>query len=137
LRGKGGAEMLQNMNQINQTVSVQQLRLEHEHSSVSTKQGTGFGALLQNAMEEGGKVRFSKHAAARVEQRGIEVTDSLLRDLNQAVGKAREKGAKDVAVIGRQGAFIVNIPNNVVVTTMTSQEMKQNIFTNIDSAVLI
>ena len=65
------------------------------------------------------------------------MTDSLLSDLNQAVGKAREKGAKDVVVIGQQGAFIVNIPNNVVVTTMTSQEMKQNIFTNIDSAVLL
>lgn len=125
------------LQKLNQTVSVQQLRLEHEHSSVESRQGTGFGALLRNAMEDGQNVRFSKHAAARVEQRGIEVTDSLLKDLNQAVGKAREKGAKDVVVIGRQGAFIVNIPNNVVVTTMTSQEMKQNIFTNIDSAVLL
>lgn len=125
------------LQKLNQTVSVQQLRLEHEHSSVGGKQGTGFGTLLQNAMEDSQNVRFSKHAAARVEQRGIEVTDSLLKDLNQAVGKAREKGAKDVVVIGQQGAFIVNIPNNVVVTTMTSQEMKQNIFTNIDSAVLL
>lgn len=125
------------LQKLNQTVSVQQLRLEHEHSSVESRQGTGFGALLRNAMEDDQNVRFSKHAAARVEQRGIEVTDSLLKDLNQAVGKAREKGAKDVVVIGQQGAFIVNIPNNVVVTTMTSQEMKQNIFTNIDSAVLL
>ena len=126
------------LQKLNQTVSVQQLRLEHEqHPSIGAGQGTGFGALLQNALEDSQKVRFSKHAAARVEQRGIEVTDSLLNDLNQAVGKAREKGAKDVVVIGRQGAFIVNIPNNVVVTTMTSQEMKQNIFTNIDSAVLL
>ena len=88
-------------------------------------------------MEDSDKVRFSKHAATRVEQRGIQVTESLLNDLNQAIGKAREKGAKDVVVIGEQGAFIVNVPNNVVVTTMTNQEMKQNIFTNIDSAVLI
>ena len=121
-----------------QTVSIQQLRLEHEqHAAGTAGSGNGFGALLKNALEDSGKVRFSKHAAARVEQRGIEVTDSLLNDLNQAVGKAREKGAKDVVVIGQQGAFIVNIPNNVVVTTMPSQEMKQNIFTNIDSAVLL
>ncbi len=126
------------LQKLNQTVSVQQLRLGHEqHSSIGREQGAGFGALLQNAMEDSQNIRFSKHAAARVEQRGIEVTDSLLKDLNQAVGKAREKGAKDVVVIGQQGAFIVNIPNNVVVTTMTSQEMKQNIFTNIDSAVLL
>lgn len=126
------------LQKLNQTVSVQQLRLEHEqHSSIGAGQGTGFGALLENALEDSREIRFSKHAAARVEQRGIEVTERLLRDLNQAVGKAREKGAKDVVVIGQQGAFIVNIPNNVVVTTMTSQEMKQNIFTNIDSAVLL
>ena len=65
------------------------------------------------------------------------MTDSLLGDLNQAVQKARDKGARDVVVIGQSGAFIVNIPNNVVVTTMSGTEMKDNIFTNIDSAVLM
>ncbi|WP_434084601.1 hypothetical protein [Lacrimispora xylanisolvens] len=35
------------------------------------------------------------------------------------------------------GAFIVNVPNNTVVTTMSGNEMKENIFTNIDSAVLL
>ena len=65
------------------------------------------------------------------------MTDSLLTDLNQAVAKAQEKGAKDVVVIGKSGAFIVNVPNNIVVTTMSGAEMKENIFTNIDSAVLI
>ncbi len=128
--------MIDNTHQINQTVSVQQLRLERSSLAAGQVNG-GFGALLQGAMEDSERVRFSKHAASRVEQRGIQVTESLLNDLNQAIGKAREKGAKDVVVIGEQGAFIVNVPNNVVVTTMTSQEMKQNIFTNIDSAVLI
>ena len=65
------------------------------------------------------------------------MTDALLSDLNQAVQKAQAKGAKDVVVIGKSGAFIVNVPNNVVITTMSGAEMKDNIFTNIDSAVLI
>ncbi|MEG3029949.1 MAG: flagellar biosynthesis protein, partial [Oscillospiraceae bacterium] len=52
---------------------------------------------------------------------------------------ARAKGAKDIVVINnsQNNAFIVNVPNNVVVTTMAGSEMKNNIFTNIDSAVLI
>lgn len=50
---------------------------------------------------------------------------------------ARQKGAKDVAVIGSQGIFIVNVPNNVVVTTMSADDMKDKIFTNIDSAVIM
>lgn len=50
---------------------------------------------------------------------------------------ARQKGARDVAVIGREGVFIVNVPNNIVVTTMSQDETEKKIFTNIDSAVLM
>lgn len=51
--------------------------------------------------------------------------------------KARAKGAKDVVIISSQGAFIVNVPNNTVITSMSGSEMRDNIFTNIDSAVLV
>lgn len=43
----------------------------------------------------------------------------------------------DELIISRDDVFIVNIPHNVVVTMVPYQEMKENIFTNIDSAVLI
>ena len=65
------------------------------------------------------------------------MTPGLLHNLDEAVQKARTKGSKDVVVIGDRRAFIVNIPNNTVITMMTEREMKENIFTNIDSAVLI
>lgn len=92
--------------------------------------------LLQDK-KPASELQFSKHAAARVEQRGIQLTDTLMDGLKNAVEKARDKGAKDIVVIGQQGAFIVNVPNNTVVTTMAPNEMKQNIFTNIDSAVIL
>lgn len=57
--------------------------------------------------------------------------------LEHAVEEARKKGAKDLAVIGSQAVFVVNVPNNVVVTVMSKEDMKDRIFTNIDSAVLI
>ena len=67
-------------------------------------------------------LNFSKHAAKRSIERGI-TTDG--------------QGAKDLAVIGSQAVFVVNVPNNVVVTVMSREDMKDRIFTNIDSAVLI
>ncbi len=85
----------------------------------------------------GDSLSFSKHAAARLDQRGISVSDGLMSDLEQAVSKAREKGSKEVAVIGSQGIFIVNVPNNVVVTTMSQDDMKDRILTNIDGAVIM
>lgn len=126
------------MNNISQITNAQALRLQHSAAQAQPNQRSDvqFGQLLQQKLDKQ-QVQFSKHAVQRVQERGIEVTENLLQDLNQAVEKAREKGAKDVVVIGHTGAFIVNVPNNVVITTMSGQEMKENIFTNIDSAVLI
>ena len=70
-------------------------------------------------------------------ERGIPVDNQLMSNLEQAVEDARKKGARDVAIIGAQGIFIVNVPNNVVVTTMSADDMKDRIFTNIDSAVIM
>ena len=82
-------------------------------------------------------LNFSKHAAKRMDERGIRMDSRLLGNLEQAVEAARQKGARDVAVIGREGVFIVNVPNNIVVTTMSQDETEKKIFTNIDSAVLM
>lgn len=129
------------MGNVNQITNTGALKLQHAQTALQTKANTGnnvqFAELLQKEAGETKSVQFSKHAAQRVQQRGIEMTEGLLSDLNRAVKKAQEKGAKDVAVIGASGAFIVNVPNNVVITTMSGAEMKDNIFTNIDSAVLI
>ncbi|MCI8549190.1 MAG: flagellar operon protein [Lachnospiraceae bacterium] len=96
-----------------------------------------FGELLKARTLESQGLNFSKHAAKRMGERGIAMDNQLMGDLEQAVEGARLKGAKDVAVIGRQGVFIVNVPNNVVVTTMSAEDMKDRIFTNIDSAVIM
>lgn len=80
---------------------------------------------------------FSKHAAKRLDERNIEVNKGFMDDLEHAVDEARKKGAKDVAVISRQGIFIVNVPHNIVVTTMTEDDMKNKTLTNIDSAVFL
>ena len=70
-------------------------------------------------------------------RQGIAGDNQLMSDLEHAVEGARKKGAKDVAIIGSQGVFIVNVPNNMVVTTMSQQDMRERVFTNIDSAVIM
>ena len=127
--------MINQMNSINQITNAGALQLQH--GMTQPKADVSFGKLLGQEVSKQQGVHFSKHAAQRVQERGIQMTDHLMQDLNHAISKARDKGAKDVVVIGQSGAFIVNVPNNVVVTTMSETEMKENIFTNIDSAVLM
>lgn len=97
---------------------------------------SSFSKILQERLEHK-EVKFSKHAMERAAQRGIEIESKLMSDISEAVDKARVKGVKDIVVIGKQGAFVVNVANNTVVTSMNPMEMKNNIFTNIDGAVMI
>ena len=91
----------------------------------------GFGTMLQKQID------FSKHALERAEERGIELTPNLMDRLASSVEKAQEKGATNILAFDDSRAFIINIPYGRVITTMSQEEMKENIFTNIDGAVLL
>ena len=124
------------MDQTGKIISSQSLRVQHEFGH-SKSAGTEFADRLRQAAAQTGQIQFSRHASQRMEQRGIQLTGENLDELTQAVEKARQKGSRETVVIGSHGAFIVNVANNVVVTSITEQEMKNNIFTNIDSAVFM
>lgn len=102
-----------------------------------SSQGSDFGALLQQKLDEGKGIAFSKHARERVEQRGLEVTTSLLDRLADSVQKAQAKGAQTILALDGGQAFIINVPTSRVITAMDQNEMKENIFTNIDGAVIL
>ena len=82
-------------------------------------------------------VKFSKHAQSRLNDRGINLSENQINRLNEGTIKASAKGIKESLVIVDQMAFIVNIPNNTVVTAMNQREASENVFTNIDGAVII
>ena len=70
-------------------------------------------------------------------RRNIELTNSQMERLKEGAQKAQEKGIRESLVIVDQLAFIVNIPNSTVVTAMNQSDTADNIFTNIDGAVII
>ena len=82
-------------------------------------------------------VKFSKHADMRLKQRDITLTDEQLSRLNVGTQKAGLKGIKESLVIMDDLAFIGNTQNNTVVTAMDKNNNEENIFTNIDGAVII
>lgn len=82
-------------------------------------------------------VRFSKHADARLHERDIILTKEQLERLNEGTEKAGLKGIKESLVLMDDLAFIVNTQKKVVVTAMDKNFNDENIFTNIDGAVII
>jgi flagellar operon protein len=101
-----------------------------------------FGTLFQKELErqtqtQAQNVEFSKHAQARVEERGIDITPDLMDQLRGSLIRAQEKGATNILAMDAERAFIINVPNAKVITAMTQSEMKENVFTNIDGAVFL
>ena len=82
-------------------------------------------------------LKFSKHASMRLENRKISLSGEQNERLESGVRKAGEKGIHDSLVIVDSLAFIVNIPNRTVVTALDKSEADENIFTNIDGAVIL
>lgn len=121
---------------------LQQLQTEpllhvKPQTAIHTQENSFDQVLQQKLQQTQNQLQFSKHSQERIQQRGIEMTEDLLAQMNEAADSARQKGAKDVVMITQQAAFVVSVANNTVITAMNGNEMKNNIFTKIDGAVLL
>lgn len=86
--------------------------------------------------EKTGKLDFSAHAEKRLAQRGIELSQDDIDRLTQAVDRADTKGAKESLVLLNGQAFVVSVSNRTVITAIDMESLKENVITNIDSAVI-
>ncbi len=92
---------------------------------------------FSRVLEQSGGVRFSQHAQERLKARNISFTPQQLQQLEGAVNSVAQKGGKESLVMMGDAALVVSVPNRTVVTAMDRGQMKGNVFTNIDSAVII
>jgi flagellar operon protein len=60
-----------------------------------------------------------------------------MKQLQEAVGRARAKGARESLVLMGELALVVSVKNNTVITAVDGANLRENVFTNIDSAVII
>lgn len=100
----------------------------------SAKQGVAFNQLLNHELNG---VKFSNHALQRLQNRNINFSKEALDKLGSAINKAAQKGAKESLVLMDNLALVVSIKNKTVITAMDGASIKDNVFTNIDSAVIV
>lgn len=95
--------------------------------------GPSFGQVLA---QHTSAPHFSKHALERLHQRGITLDQPTLNRLSDGVARAAGKGSRDSVVFVDGTAYVVSVANNTVITAVGSEHMRQQVFTNIDSAVI-
>lgn len=119
---------------------VQPVRTERPQQSktgtVGQVNGPSFAAVLDQKLPSQG-VKFSQHAQDRLRARNINFSANDLANLEGAVNSVAQKGGKESLVMMGDSALVVSIKNRTVVTAMDRTQMKGNVFTNIDSAVII
>lgn len=99
-------------------------------------QGPAFADVLQGAQTGPQAIQFSKHALQRLERRQLEVDGATLGRLGDGLDRAAGKGSRDAVVLVDDTAFVVSVKNRTVITAVGRDQMKDHVFTNIDSAVI-
>lgn len=101
-------------------------------------QGPAFADVLRErqAAQDAPAVEFSKHALQRLERRRLSVDPATMERLAGGVDRAAGKGARDAVVLVDDTAFVVSVKNRTVITAVGREQMKDHVFTNIDSAVI-
>lgn len=107
--------------------------------SPATRQGASasFDSIFSQKIKDQKSIEFSNHAIQRLEKRGIQLSGEDLNRLSSAVQKAKAKGANESLILMNDIAYIVNVPNQKVITAVDRSSMGDNVFTNIDSAVIV
>lgn len=94
------------------------------------------GLAPQGAGKPTESLKFSAHAQSRLQSRQIALEPQQMERLEGAVQRAATKGSKDALVLMDELAMVVSVKNKTVVTVVDKENLKQNVFTNIDSAVI-
>jgi len=97
---------------------------------------TPFAQVLDQKLP-GQPVRLSQHALERLKSRGITLSEADMKKLAGAVDSVAQKGGKDSLIMMGDAALVVSVKNRTVVTAMDRQGMQGNVFTNIDSAIVL
>ncbi|MCP8616517.1 TIGR02530 family flagellar biosynthesis protein [Salirhabdus salicampi] len=111
---------------------LQQMKPKHQNKK--SEANKSFQSHLNQASAE---LKISKHAKTRLQERNIHISDTQWKHITEKVGLAKEKGVQDSLVVLNDATLIVNTKNQTVITAMDRNEADEQLFTNINGAILI
>lgn len=112
----------------------------NEISNPINKQGSrelnkSFKEVLNEKCNGKEGIKISNHAADRM--RNMNLSNNDIRVLETGISKAAFKGAKNTLMLYRDVAFIASVENKTIITAIEKERIRENVFTNIDSVVIL
>ena len=112
-------------------------RSQTDKARGSEASGNDFATVLGQQQVRTREISFSAHARQRLLDRSIELGPEEVGKLAQAVDKAAEKGCRASLLLYGDMAFVAGVDNRTIITALDGQSMKEHVFTNIDSALIV
>ena len=122
---------------INQPINPVKQNNNKTNNQQTNKTQKSFKEVLNEKLDKKNKVKFSKHAKKRINSRNIQMGEKEIDKLIDGLEKAENKGSKDSLIMVDEVAYVVSVENKTVITAIDDQNVKDNVFTNIDSAVFM
>lgn len=104
---------------------------------VNTNTENTFKDILKTEIDKKCNFTISNHAAQRLSDRNISFNEADMKNINEGINRASEKGSKDSLIIYKDVALVTSIKNRTIITAVDKESSKGNVFTNIDSVVLL
>lgn len=120
-----------------QAYPIGNFKLPNENlSERSVNSKSNFNEILQDEIKKNeSSYTLSKHAADRLKE--IKFTEADMKAIGKGFKIAEEKGSKNSVMIYKDVALIASIENKTVITAIEKERAKDNIYTNIDSVVIL
>lgn len=119
-------------------IRIAQLPIIYNNKLTQQKNNETANTQFQNLLNEAQqKLKISKHASQRITQRNINISDVEWNKIEEKMQVAKSKGLNESLFLTQNAALIINVKNAIVVTALDRTEASNQIFTNIDSAILI
>ena len=83
------------------------------------------------------QVNLSQHAETRIRSRSIPWDPNIEKRIIGGIDAAQAKGSREALILADNVAVIANVKSRTIITAMDRSQLKEKIFTNIDSAVLV
>ncbi len=128
------------MTEVSNVLPISRVESPAASEAIQQPRKTGsesFTQVLEKTLQRRETLAFSAHARARLVERQIALTPNQMDRLEKGVGQAAQKGAKDSLVLMDNLALLVNIRNRTVITAMDDARTQENVFTQIDSTVIV
>ena len=105
------------------------------NNTTSVKDKTSFKQVLDSVKSKDQGFTVSKHAALRLNE--INFTEEDMKQIEKGFEIAKDKNSKNTVMLYKDVAIIASVENKTLITAVNRERAKDNIFTNIDSVVML